>query len=241
MKKAPLLTALVTVLFFAAACGSSRGSTNGFGNGGSSSNSFRSAGGASTPLTPEAKLALGTIKLEGSKQAVDPKMAANLLPLWQLLLQLNSSSSTAPQEVTAVLDKIHSTMTPEQVTTIDSMSLTQADIFSVFQQQAQANGSGGTSGLGNGGGNRRNGGGFVFAGGGPPDGGPGGGGFGGGGFGGGGFGGGGSRNNGGAGSSTGSQNSSAQTAAEAAQVRQNAVSSLLINQLVKLLETKLSK
>ena len=86
MKKAPLLTALVTIMFAVTACASraGNGSANGFGNAGGSSgsgNSFRSSGGASTPLSPEAKLALGTIKLEGSQQAVDSKMAANLLPL----------------------------------------------------------------------------------------------------------------------------------------------------------------
>jgi hypothetical protein len=171
-------------------------------------------------LSPESKLALGTIKLEGTKQAVDSKMAANLLPLWQLLFQLNSSSSTAPQEVTAVLDQIKITMTPEQISTINSMTLTQADIFTVIQQQAQANGSGDTTGSGSTGRNRGNGGGFVFVGGGP-----GGGGFPGGGF----------RTNGNADPST-----SSQTAAQAAQARQNAISNLMINQVIRLLETKLS-
>ncbi len=90
MKRAGLLTALAGILLVATACGTPSGNspTGGFGNGGSGSG-FRS-GGASVPLSPEAKLALGTIKLEGSKDAVDPKMAAALLPLWQLMLQLKS-------------------------------------------------------------------------------------------------------------------------------------------------------
>jgi len=237
MKKAPLLTVLFTLLFVLTACGSGSASTN----------SFRSSnnGGSPRTLNPESKLALGTIKLEGTRQAVDPKMAANLIPLWQLLVQLNSSSSTAPQEVTAVVDQIKTTMTPDQVNTINSMQLTQADIFSVFQQQGQANGTGGTTtdgttptggtpssnSTGGNRGNRGSGGGqgFVFIGGG---GGPGGG------FPGGGFTGGTSRNNGGTGSSSSSQANSAQ-AAEAAQARQNAISDVLINQLIRLLETKL--
>ena len=144
MKKASLLTALVTIVFVLTACGSgahrpmasrTARSTNGFRNGAD----------ATGPLNPEAKLALGTIKLEGTKQAVDPKMAASLVPLWQLLFQLNSSSSTAPQEVTAVVDQIKTTMTPAQLNTINSMTLTQADIFTVFQQEAQANGVGRSS------------------------------------------------------------------------------------------------
>jgi hypothetical protein len=227
MKKAPLLTILATILFVLTACGSGSASTNSAGSGTASTNSFRS-GAASTPLNTESKLALGTIKLENTKLAVDPKMAANLIPLWQLLFQLNSSSSSAPQEVTAVVDQIHATMTPEQINTINSMTLTQADIFSVFQQQGQANGSGttGSGSAGPGGGNR--GGGFVFAGG-PGGGGPGGGGFGGG------FSAGGA-----AGGASTTTQATALTAAQAAQARQNAISGLLINQVIRLLQTKIS-
>ena len=224
MKKASLFIIIFTLLFVLTACGSSSASTSIVGNGGSSSNSFRSGSSANAPLSPESKLALGTIKLDSTKLAVDPKMAANLIPLWQLLLQLNSSSSTAPQEVTAVMDQIHNTMTPDQLKTINSMPLTQADIFTIFQQQDQSN-SGGTNGSGNSrfsGGNRggNGGGGFIFAGGGP--GGPGGG-----------------FSNNGSGSNTSTQ-ATALTAEQAAQARQNAISSLLINQLIRLLEVKLN-
>ena len=238
MKKIPLLATFITLLMVLTACGSGSAATDGASPNGGSTNSFRSGANATGPLNPEAKLALGTIKLEGTKQAVDPKMAANLVPLWQLMYQLNSSTSTAPQEVTAVEDQIKTTMTSDQINTINSMKLSQADIFTVFQQEAQANGTGGSNSNGGtgsfnpGGGTRGNpgngGGGFVFAGGGGP-----------GGFGGGGFGDGGARNNGGTGSTSTTTNSSAQTAAQAAQARQNAISNLLINQLIRLLETKL--
>ena len=175
MKKVTLLTTLVTALFVLTACGSGGAPASSDASGSNSPSGFRSSFGNS-PLNPESKLALGTIKLEGTKLAVDPKMAANLIPLWQLLFQLNSSSSTAPQEVTAVVDQIQSTMNPDKIKTIKSMQITQADIFTVFQQQAQANGSGGSavsgghgSSIANGGtrGNRGAGGGFVFVGGGP--------------------------------------------------------------------------
>ncbi len=229
MRKLFLLTTLITLLFLLTACGSSSadGATNS-----TSTNSFRNSAAATGPLNTEEKMALGTIKLEGTKQAVDPKMAASLVPLWQLLFQLNSTSSSAPQEVTAVVDQIKTTMTPVQVNTINSMPLTQADIFTVFQQEAQQNGTGGAGSSGGTGpsnfpgGNGRNrgggGGGFVFAGGGGP-----GGGFGGG-----------LGPNPGSGSSTTTQNS-AQTAAQAEQARQNAISNLLINQVIRLLETKI--
>ena len=225
MKKAPLLTILFALLFVVTACGSGNASTNNSGSGNASTNSFRSGAAASTPLDAESKLALGTLKLEGTKQAIDPKMAANLIPLWQLLYQLKSSTSSAPQEVTAVVDQIKATMTPVQVSTINNMTLTQVDIFTAFQQ---ANGSSGTTGTGTSGSTGRNrggGGGFIFAGGPGGGGPPGGGGFPG----------------GGAGGSP--STSSTQTPAQvvqAAQARQNATSSLLINQVIKLLQSKLS-
>src|SRR5512140_6761 len=117
MKKAPLFTALCSLALVVSACASTaNGSASGFASGSGAGSSFRSS---TRTLAPEAKLALGIIKLEGTPQAVDAKTAARLLPLWQLMVQLHSSSSTAPQEVTAVLDQIKSTMTPQQVNTID--------------------------------------------------------------------------------------------------------------------------
>jgi hypothetical protein len=222
MKKAPLLTIFFALLFVLTACGSGSASTSSVGGGTASTNGFRNAAASTTPLTAESKLALGTIKLEGTKQAVDPKMAANLVPLWQLLYQLKSSSSSAPQEVTAVVDEIKATMTPVQVSTINSMTLTQADIVTAFQQANESSGTTSTGTSGSTRGNRGGGGGFIFAGG-PP----GGGGFGGG-------------LGGGGGSSATSTQTAGQTAAQAAQARENAVSSLLINQVIKLLQSKLS-
>ena len=225
MKKAPLLTILFALLFVVTACGSGSASTNSVGGGNASTNSFRSNAAASTPLDAESKLALGTLKLEGTKQAIDPKMAANLIPLWQLLYQLKSSTSSAPQEVTAVVDQIKATMTPVQVSTINNMTLSQADIFTAFQQANESSGTTSTGTSGSTGRNRGGGGGFIFAGGPGGGGPPGGGGFPGGGAGG--------------GVSTSSTQTPAQVA-QAAQARQNAVSSLLINQVIKLLQSKLS-
>ena len=225
MKKAPLLTILFALLFVVTACGSGSASTNSVGGGNASTNSFRSNAAASTPLDAESKLALGTLKLEGTKQAIDPKMAANLIPLWQLLYQLKSSTSSAPQEVTAVVDQIKATMTPVQVSTINNMTLTQVDIFTAFQQ---ANGSSGTTSTGTSGSTGRNrggGGGFIFAGGPGGGGPPGGGGFPGGGAG---------------GSPSASSTQTPAQVVQAAQARQNATSSLLINQVIKLLQTKFS-
>jgi hypothetical protein len=247
MKKFPLIASLCALALLVTACASANNDGFGNGNGNDNSNgagggfgsgngsSFR--GGFTRTLSPDAKLALGTIKLEGTAQAVDAETAAKLLPLWQLMVQLHSSSSTAPQEVTATLDEIQATMAPAQLNTINGMSLSGADLFSLLQSQAQASSGqkSGGSGLGsNGGAGRNGGGGRVFFGGGPGGFavGPAGGGFGGG------FAGGGVRSANGSGTNNPTQ-LTPQEQAQAAQARENAISSLVEDQLIRLLETKL--
>jgi hypothetical protein len=224
MKRSVLPTVLLTSALILAGCGGASAAGGRFGN---------------APLTPESKLAIGTLNLEGTPQAVDPAMAAKLLPLWQLLVQLDGSASTAPQEIQAVVDQIRATMSSAQVQAIDNMNISSADAFSGFQGPRQGNSAGGGTGGFTGGGssgnsgssnsssrNRSNGGDrqFFFAGGGP--GGPGGGNFGGGGFG---------RNSSGSNSAQ-NQASSALTAEQAA----NAVSGFLANRVIRLLESKVT-
>jgi hypothetical protein len=185
-------------------------------------------------ITPETKLALGTMKLEGTPQAVDKATATKLLPLWQLLQQLSTGTSTAPQEITAVLDQIQATMTPAQSQAIDSMQFTQADFQAAFQQ-ARASGSGGAAGAAGGAGsgaagsNRGGGGGGGFPGGGFP-----GGGFPGGGFPGGGFAGGGTR------TATGTPSASTGgTSTGSGQSSTNRGATFVVGVVVRLLESKI--
>ncbi len=224
MKKPALLTALLALSLLLSACAS-----------GASASGFRSGTGGARSLTPEAKLALGTLKLENTKEAVDAGMAAKLLPLWQLLNQLNTSTTAAPQEVSAVVDQIQGTMTPAQVSAISRMQITGADMFAVLQQQASGSGSSFAAGTraatgstrtnrGNGGGQ-----GFFFIGDGAT-----GGGFPGGG---GGFGNGGTGR--GAATGTGTSTPQGSGSAQRSQSISNAGTTILINQVIRLLEGKI--
>lgn len=191
------------------------------------SNNFTNAA-----LTPEAKLGLGILKLEGTPQAVDAKQAATLLPLWQLLRQLNSSSSAAPEEVSAVVDAIQAAMTADQVSTIDGLQLTQRDIFQTLQDMGAVGGGGftgggsGTPSANSAGGNssRRNGQGGNFQGGG-------------------GFfpGGGGGAPGGGFAPSGGTTTGSGTPSSQTQQSRQNISTNLLVSQVIKVLQTKIQK
>lgn len=70
------------------------------------------------------QLALGTLRLEETGNAVTPEQARTLFPLWQAL----RGGVTAQAEVNAVLAQIERTMTQEQLQAIAGMRLTQDDL-----------------------------------------------------------------------------------------------------------------
>ena len=87
-------------------------------------------------LSARNQLALGSLNLDGTPNAITPDQAVVLLPLWQALRSLQSSGSPASEEVNAVLVQIEATMTPEQLSAIREMQLT----FTEMQSWATANG-----------------------------------------------------------------------------------------------------
>ncbi len=93
---------------------------------------------AASTTSAASKLALGTLDLEGTEEAVDASQAARLLPLWQLLDQLETSGYAAPAEIKAVIDEIETEMAAPQLQAIEAMNLSDAEV---------AKATGGTSGL----------------------------------------------------------------------------------------------
>ncbi|MDZ7296286.1 MAG: hypothetical protein ONB14_12805 [candidate division KSB1 bacterium] len=82
-------------------------------------------------LDVSSQLALGTIQLEDTENAVTPEQAKTLLPLWQAL----QGGVTAQAEINAVLKQIEKTMTQEQLQAIAAMQLTQEDLQAWMQEQ----------------------------------------------------------------------------------------------------------
>lgn len=78
------------------------------------------------------QLALGALHLEGTPQALTTDQAKSLLPLWQTLKALGESSTSAPEEVEAVLDQIVGSLTEEQVAAIAALQLTNADLQAYY-------------------------------------------------------------------------------------------------------------
>jgi hypothetical protein len=114
MKKWKLVSIVIGLVLVLTACGSTQ-----------SSNASATA---STMLSLEEQLLVGTLKLESTTLAVSTEQADQLLPLWETLQSMASSGTAASQEVDAVVSQIESTMSPEQFSSITAMNLTQQDL-----------------------------------------------------------------------------------------------------------------
>lgn len=85
-------------------------------------------------LPVEMQLALGTLKLKGSEDAVDAQTAEQLIPLWEAVESLTSKNGSSPQEIQALYKQIGDTMSPAQIQVISAMQLTQQDIPQIAQE-----------------------------------------------------------------------------------------------------------
>jgi protein-disulfide isomerase len=90
---------------------------------------------ASTDLPIETKLVVGTLKLEGTEQAVTSEQAKGLLVMWQVYQELLSSDTAAQAEIDCLIEQIQETMTAEQMKAVSAMNLTQQDVFALIQEQ----------------------------------------------------------------------------------------------------------
>ncbi len=78
------------------------------------------------------QLALGSLRLEGSDQAITPAQAKALLPLWQAL---QGTALRNQAEVNAVLRQIERTMTQSQLAAIAELRLTMDDLRAWMEAQ----------------------------------------------------------------------------------------------------------
>jgi hypothetical protein len=78
------------------------------------------------------QLALGTLELEGTDNAVTPAQALQLLPLWQALKALDASSTAAPEEIAAVQNQIIAGMTSSQIAAVAQWQLTNATLQAYY-------------------------------------------------------------------------------------------------------------
>ncbi len=94
-------------------------------------------------LPVQLQLSIGTFSLEGTDLAVDAAQAAELIPLWQVLNSLTESGSAAPEEIDALIVQIEETMTSEQISAIAAMNLVREDMGEIMQEYAFSMGGNG--------------------------------------------------------------------------------------------------
>jgi hypothetical protein len=85
-------------------------------------------------MQPITELAVGTLKLDGTAEAVTQEQAAELLPMWEVYKQIQSGETAAPQEIDGLSEQIRQTMTEAQQKSITAMKLTGRDVFAVLPQ-----------------------------------------------------------------------------------------------------------
>lgn len=88
------------------------------------------------------QLAIGTIKLDGTSQAVTSDQAKQLLPLYQALRGTTTSGGGSQEEISALLGQIEITMTADQLQAISEMKLTFTDMQSWATENGIALGTG---------------------------------------------------------------------------------------------------
>jgi hypothetical protein len=81
------------------------------------------------------QLAFGTLKLEGTDQAVSQDQVQTLLPLWQAMLVLSGDNTSVSEEITAVQTQIVEAMNPEQLQAIADMWITNASLSAFYAEK----------------------------------------------------------------------------------------------------------
>jgi len=133
--------------------------------GGVSGQSSTGSGTAQAETMPvDSIVGIGIIKLEGTESAIDSETAANLLPLFKALKALSTNSNTSVAEMTALNNQIKNSLTADQLTAIENLKITSADVAKLIKENGLTSTTSSSSSSSSG--NRNNGGM-----GGPPDGG----------------------------------------------------------------------
>ncbi len=129
MKKIGILFVLVSVMLLSA-CAAPGGAAT-------SAAATPTAGVVNTnyanALPVPSQLALGTIMIKDTQDAVTAAQAAELLPLWQAVQSMTSSTTTSAVEFEALVTQIQHTMQPAQLEAIANLKITQESMATAFQ------------------------------------------------------------------------------------------------------------
>ncbi len=100
-------------------------------------------------LPARTKLTLGIIKLEETGNAISTEQAAELLPMFYVLQDINGSGTAAQEEIDGLTAQILETLTDEQRQAMDSMSFSMQDVFAATQSSSGKSSTAGSSSTAN--------------------------------------------------------------------------------------------
>jgi hypothetical protein len=151
-----ILSATVLLGLVLAACSSPAApqASGGNGGGGGANSGQNGAGGPAitADMPVESKLAVGLLKLEGTSLSVTPAQAKLMLPLWQQIQSEAAAYTPSPNAtppaaaMQSTYQEIEKTLTADQIKSIQTMSLTRAeltDLMTVLEITPSAGGFGG--------------------------------------------------------------------------------------------------
>lgn len=92
-----------------------------------------SLGSTENGLPIAAQLAVGTLKLAGTDQAVTTDQAEDLVLYWETYKQLSQSDTAAQAEYDGLIAQIEETLNTDQMQAITDMNITQQDVFASMQ------------------------------------------------------------------------------------------------------------
>ncbi len=138
----PLAAMFVVLIMVLVACGSKPAPSTTGASGNFPAGGTPGARNLTQPLPLAEQLVIGTLKLQGTSNALTPAQASALVPLWQAYAQLTSSNTAAQAEIDAVTAQIKQTLTAQQNQAITDMKLTRQDMFTEETSLGLFNGSG---------------------------------------------------------------------------------------------------
>jgi hypothetical protein len=147
MRKSILSILALLVIGTLAGCGTSNNDTSRSGSDAQASSGtsqgVRLRDDYADALSIQGQLAAGTLLLEETNLAVDEALAEELLPLWRAAQSLTNSDTAAKLEIEAVYNQIQDTMTPDQISAIAEMALTEDSLTTMMEEGKLFSGQGG--------------------------------------------------------------------------------------------------
>jgi hypothetical protein len=142
IKKTLIISLSLTLILILAACATSQATpqllidTNPTSNGTAmptTSGSQNGGQGGFQNASLESKLAYGTLKLEGTSNAVTAQEAKTLLPLWRKVKDLSAQGTPTPEDIQTVYTQIEKAMTQVQIQAITQLTMNPQDFQTLMQ------------------------------------------------------------------------------------------------------------